>query len=397
MKTFPRALGLLRSGNDLWQALRLPAKTIGSNREHVQAACEWLLHAQAIAGGGGYAHSYNLYLGWQPPYPETTGYIIPSLLSAARYLRDERYHDSAIRAGEWLIGIQQEDGAFLDLNGQRQVFDTGQILEGLLALYRETARSTYLHSATRAGEFLVAVQDSGGSWTRCAYNGLPHTYYTRVAANLLKLWKETDRVEYRRAAERAIGWTVRQQMSNGYFAYMAFGEGELPYLHTIIYVLEGLFEATRINHDPEVRAALLRTVNALYAASSRDDGVLCSRYDSNWQAHGGDRCLVGLAQWAGLLFDLADAEDKPAWSALGRRVVDYLKQRQVRAGRGNMHGAIPGSDPLWGSYCKFAFTNWTVKFFIDAVLKAEGVFRKHGGAADAVSLASRVGGEDGNT
>lgn len=381
-----RGFGLLRAGGDVWQALRLPAHTVNSNREHVRAACDWLLHAQAVVGGGGYAHSYNLYLGWQPPYPETTGYIIPSLIRAARYLRDERYRDSAIRAGEWLIGVQQEDGAFLDLNGQRQVFDSGQILEGLLELYRETARGIYLQAAIRAGEFLVAVQDPAGPWTRYAYNGVAHTYYTRVAANLLKLWQATDQIEFKRAAEKAIRWSIRQQLPNGYFAHMAFGEVELPYLHTIVYVLEGLFEAAYINHDAAARAALLRTVNALSAASSRDDGILYSRYDSNWTAHGRDRCLVGLAQWAGLLLDLAHTEDNPEWGALGRRVVDYLKRRQVRAGRANVLGAIPGSDPLWGSYCKFAFTNWTVKFFVDAVLKAEGVFEKQGDASHAVCL-----------
>src|SRR5439155_408815 len=63
------------------------------HRPHLLAALEWLERAQDATGAGGFARGYSLawspYFksrGWQPAYPETTGYIIPTLYEAARRL-----------------------------------------------------------------------------------------------------------------------------------------------------------------------------------------------------------------------------------------------------------------------------------------------------------------------
>jgi len=45
---------------------------------HVRSAVAWLGAAQRASGGGGFAHSYHLLRGWERPYPETTGYILPT-------------------------------------------------------------------------------------------------------------------------------------------------------------------------------------------------------------------------------------------------------------------------------------------------------------------------------
>ena len=50
---------------------------------HIEAAVRWLLAAQEAAGGGGFAHSFHLAQGWLPAYPETTGYILSTLLRVA--------------------------------------------------------------------------------------------------------------------------------------------------------------------------------------------------------------------------------------------------------------------------------------------------------------------------
>lgn len=63
------------------------------------------------------------------PYPEVTGYYIPTLL---QWGEKER----AISYARFLCNIQGEDGAWYDSDNRHPyVFDTGQILKGLVAIY----------------------------------------------------------------------------------------------------------------------------------------------------------------------------------------------------------------------------------------------------------------------
>ena len=60
-------------------------------------------------------------------YPETTGYLIPTLLNYGEKKLAKQYAD-------WLRKIQNEDGSFNDMNGHPTVFDTGAVMEGLRAI-----------------------------------------------------------------------------------------------------------------------------------------------------------------------------------------------------------------------------------------------------------------------
>ena len=60
-----------------------------------RAALDWLGAAQdrSASADGGAARHYSLVQGWGPSYPETTGYIVPTLLAAG-----ERLGDAALTA-----------------------------------------------------------------------------------------------------------------------------------------------------------------------------------------------------------------------------------------------------------------------------------------------------------
>src|SRR5205814_2296919 len=77
-----------------------------SDEVHLRAAVEWLLHSQAVTGTGGFAAAYSFKDGWLPPYPETTGYIIPTLWDASAVLGEERLRAAALAAAEWELAIQ---------------------------------------------------------------------------------------------------------------------------------------------------------------------------------------------------------------------------------------------------------------------------------------------------
>src|SRR5689334_22875254 len=58
----------------------------GETQTRVQAAVDWLLRAQDSSPDDGVSfgffpcHTSGTFNGWRPSYPETTGYVIPSLL-----------------------------------------------------------------------------------------------------------------------------------------------------------------------------------------------------------------------------------------------------------------------------------------------------------------------------
>src|SRR5512134_3377654 len=50
-----------------------------SSRQHLDAAIQWICRAHDRCHGQGVSLGFSLLHGWLPPYPETTGYIIPTL------------------------------------------------------------------------------------------------------------------------------------------------------------------------------------------------------------------------------------------------------------------------------------------------------------------------------
>jgi len=377
MKTMGRYVNFIRNAGEVMSMLSVAANKIsGPNEMHLKMAGEWLLKAQAASGSEGYAHSYSLFDGWHAAYPETTGYIVPSLLALWKHSGDTRYRESAMSAGKWLLKIQEPDGSFLDLSGKKAVFDTGQIIGGFLALYHETQEERYLTAATKAGDFLVAEQDPDGKWSKFSYNDIPHSYYSKVSANLLELYKTCGKSIYRGHAASNVNWVIAQQADNGYFSRMAFGEKDHPYLHTISYTLEGLLEGFRVLGDRNVFMRVKKAVDALVSSGG---GLLWAQYDERWRPIKNERCLTGLAQWSKLLIDLYSIEGTHDYLENAVNTLQYVKSKQLLNGGENIKGAIPGSVPVWGSYFGFAFNNWTVKFYIDALLSLEKVLLKREG------------------
>src|SRR5260221_5951217 len=85
-------------------------------------ALAWIRACELPSGG------IRMHYGHHRPYPEVTGYWIPTLLSYG-----ERQY--AARLAQWLVAVQNADGSFSGHNPADgvYVFDTGQILRGLLA------------------------------------------------------------------------------------------------------------------------------------------------------------------------------------------------------------------------------------------------------------------------
>lgn len=344
--------------------------TVYDNHHHLLLAAEWLLRAQQASPNDGYSRMYSLYRRkWDRGYIETTGYIIPTLLEADRHLDGAACRESAMRAAEWLLTVQNSDGSFSDIDGGgSQAFDTGQCLLGFNYLYRTNGEARFREAACRAGDWLVTTQDADGAWRRYAYLGRPHTYYTRVAAALIELETLCGSERHGTAGRANIAWAVSRQQPNSFFPDAEFVLHEPPYLHTIAYVMEGLLMAHGLTKEEEFLEPAWRNAEAFKVINLERELILGSQYTPNYKVVGDSVCVTGVAQWAGICLDLYRLTGNEDYRRLAIRNMFYLKSKQIRNGI-NTRGGFTASIPYYGPYASGKLVNWNNKFFIDALLK----------------------------
>ena len=193
----------------------------------IDAGIGWLCRAQDMSttGDGGVAKNFSLKSGWSSSYPETTGYIVPTLLDYARTSGDDAYAGRARRMLDWLVSIQFESGAFQAgsvsaKNLAPVTFNTGQILIGLargVAHFGECYRAPM----SAAADWLVRTQHANGSWP---HNQSPlvelageKAYDTHVAWGLFEAARVSPGSAYGEAGMKNVRWALTVQTMSGWF------------------------------------------------------------------------------------------------------------------------------------------------------------------------------------
>ena len=345
-----------------------------ANDEHLFAAEQWLCRAQDVAEGGGVSYGYSIKGGWRAPYPETSGYIATTFFRLARD-RDPTYSDRAQRVLRWLLTVQNSDGSFSNnrYGAQGLVFDTGQILFGLVRGHELTRDPALLVSARRAADWLVGVADAQGRWTRSEHLGTPHVYNTRTAWALLRM----NQVEFEPAREtvarRNLEWAVAEQQPSGFFANCAFSPGLDPFTHTIAYTARGLLESGLLLGERRYVDAALRCADAT-APLLRADGHLAATLTVEGRPSASTCCLTGNCQFATVWARLHASGTSRAYAEPAQRALDYVMSTQdLDTENLDVRGGIKGSQPVWGKYARLSYPNWATKFFIDAMWMRQGL------------------------
>jgi len=155
-------LGALSSvkTNDVSYQVEMPEQLSG----HYNAAVSWLkrAHDSTTDDGVGYGYymrglPFQLYgFGWRPSYVETSGYIIETFYDAEKVSDNLDCAARAERIAYWLLTQQQADGSFANesfANSEGLIFDTGQVLFGLLRAHMETGDEAFKLSARKAVYF----------------------------------------------------------------------------------------------------------------------------------------------------------------------------------------------------------------------------------------------------
>jgi len=347
-----------------------------ASTETLELLVRWMLAAQRPDGG--IPAYYSLLTGYSESYPEVTGYIIPTLYDFARTTGDARALDAAERATRWLLSLQMKSGAFpAGLHGSEahpSVFNTGQILQGLVRAALETNRSEVRQATLIAGDWLVGSQQSDGSWSGpAAYQNVPHTYYSMVAWALAELSRRVGESRYGLAADNNLDWVLSYFRPSGWVEGINL-QGHPNYLHFIAYVLQGVLET-----------AILRRRNDVIEAVAKSAWVLLRKFETNKYLAGayetdfrGGRhfiCLTGNAQMSCVWLRLCEVTGDLRYLNAALKMNEMLKQLIPARGRQGIAGGVSGSYPVWGGYQPLRYISWGCKFFADALLLEQRLTR----------------------
>ncbi|MGI9491694.1 MAG: hypothetical protein ACR2QF_04755 [Geminicoccaceae bacterium] len=344
----------------------------------IESCLAWMARAQdcSATADGGVARHFSLIDGWGPSYPETTGYIVPTLLREAVIRDDPELNERARRMLDWLVSIQLLDGGFQGgMITQEPIvpvtFNTGQILIGLAAGTETLGDDAHRMAMHRAATWLVQSQDDDGCWRRhptpFAKTG-EKAYETHVAWGLF----EAERVEpgqgYGEAGLRQVNWALTMQQENGWIARCCLDDPARPLTHTLGYLLRGVLEAYRLAEDKTLLRAARKTADPLMNAVG-SDGFLAGRFDHHWRPAVTWSCLTGSVQLAYCWFQLFTYTGDARYLEAGRKVNAFVRRTIAVDGSANQIGGVRGSYPISGTYGRYQYLNWAAKFAVDSFRK----------------------------
>jgi hypothetical protein len=354
----------------------------GENSRRLAAAAEWLLRAQAASPDDGVSFGYfpshkDAVDGWLPSYPETTGYIIPTLLEFARLHGRPEVRDRALAMARWEVDVQMPSGAaqggFLCAPQKRvaAVFNTGMVLHGLTAALRVGGEGIFEAAGRKAADFLLADLGPDGhfrSHGRFVVQDAIKTYNCLCGWALWMFGETTGEARYRDAAVRVAEAAVGEQRPNGWFANNCLISPDSPLTHTIGYTLQGVLEVGLLAGRENLVQAARRGVDALVERIA-PSGFLAACFFSDWEPAATYSCLTGNAQLAVVCYRLHEVTGSGSYREAADRLLDWLKALQsLDPAVPGAQGALGGSFPLLAAYQSAGYPNWATKYLLDGLM-----------------------------
>lgn len=339
----------------------------------VEEGIAWLGRAQdrSLSRDGGVARHYSLIDGWSHSYPETTGYIVPTMIAHAAATGRTELFERATRMLDWLVAIQLPGGGFQggmvhQIPRVPVTFNTGQILIGLAA--GAQLESRYLDAMRRAADWLVVTQDADGCWRKHPTpfaTGGEKAYETHVALGLIEAAGVDPGRGYLEAALKQVDWALTNQLPNGWFRNCCLSDPEIPLTHTLGYALRGIVGAYLASREERFLRAACLTADGLMTAL-QPNGRLPGRFDAHWRPAVDWVCLTGASQIAESWLLLHDATSRGEYLRAGLAANAFVRRTVSIDGPDDIRGGVKGSFPVHGGYGRWQYLNWACKFTIDA-------------------------------
>ncbi len=260
------------------------------------------------------------------PYPEVTGYFIPSLLKWGE-------KDLACSYGDWLVSIQTPEGAWQELSLHTiYTFDTGQILKGLYELipFGEKYEKAFLKGC----DWLITQIDAHGrvhTPLTSHFSSIGNEYIHLYAIEPLKLAVEKyNRADYSAGMNRALNYYLAQKDLKDF--------NIITHFHA--YIIEALIDLDQKEHAHKGLNIIKRF--------QRPNGAIPAFPQVQWV------CLTAMLQYAVCYYKLGMVNEANV-------LLDYAISKQ------NPSGGFYGGYGWFVTYFKNKEISWPVKYLLDAI------------------------------
>ncbi len=357
-----------------------------SDEEHVALALRWFDWATDMSADGGVPQSISIrdYATDQgiriaPSYPETSGYILCTLIYGLRSGLPTLARSKLDRLCDYLIASQSPAGGIPGPGEEERLlaFDTGQALTGLTAYFRHVEPKPEVKQAIeQAADWMSAHISPDGSYRpEVCYNG-QRAYYVQATIGLLHAAQCLGRDDWLSAAGRNADWAHHQHVGNGWFRTFSFEDTTPQNLHGIAYTIRGMVElGHRLNKPDLVHTAQLamnEIADRQYPKLPSPDSIP-GHYAGSFDNYRRTISPTGMAQIAICALMLGKITGDESYTRYGYRLIDTTKGFQLRDfAEPGLNGLLPGSWPITGPYMHASLPNWPVKFFLDALYMKVG-------------------------
>jgi len=339
---------------------------------HLDSAYTWLCTSKSESLDGGIPTHYDILRNkWKPSYPETTGYLIPTLINYSVLANKPQALDMAISLAEYLLTKVTPEGGVSHWktgknSGKPIVFDTGQVIFGFIAAWKASGENKFFNAAEKAAVWLVEVQEIDGSWIN-EYFGKHLVIDARVSWALLEVAKYSNNKTFIKAARSNLEWALSNKQSNYWFRLASFNNNEDPSTHTIAYVARGFLESG-VLLDCEEYLDVAKSIGYKFLELQKNHGTIHGYFNPSWEPTSKSVCLTGICQIALLWLRLYTVFNEFNFVLSAYKALEFVASKQnINTTNENIYGGIPGSFPIYGKYERFKYPNWSVKFFMDAL------------------------------
>lgn len=340
---------------------------------HLIKSIEWLKNSERKTGGS--SAYYSPFLGWSKSYPETTGYIIPTLLNYYNFTKDISSYSLAIRFGEWLLSIQNARGSwsagkYPTRINKPSLFNTGQALRGIFAISQISKNVKWKESCLLGVDWLISKMNQDCLWDYNDYlSSTTPSYYTYLFWPMLEISERLGLVENSTKIKLGLSCLSKRINNNGTISNWGFLDNKPAYTHTIGYTIKGFQECGLILKNDNLIKVIEPTLLKLMHMSEINGGILSGMYDSSWKKYDSFTCVTGNLQIAKcFLLQYTYGKDIRFLNASARLIDNVCRIQNIKTKKLGLLGGIPGSKPFWGKYMRFRYPNWAVKYFSDAIL-----------------------------
>lgn len=345
------------------------------NNHEIKITADWLL--SSISRRGGSCAYYAPIVGWSGEYPETSGYIMPTLYRCSEVLAVYKYKKGALSILDWLLEIHNEQGYWLSgFEGSKDrtpsVFNTAQILLGLTQMYRHNKDTSLLEHISKSASWLSGLVDEKGFFSEGAYiEGYDPSYYTRVAWPMLEAAKLLDDTKVMSSAKQCLSRISLLKNKHNFIENSGFYRKGPAFTHTIAYTLRGFMESARILDCDDYENIIKGIINRICVDAKKTQGNLPGCFDEKFNPAGDYCCLTGNVQLAICLFLRYNITKDIKLASCAEILIKYVQESKSKLSNllfPKTKGAIAGSYPIWGKYMRFRYPNWAAKFYLDALL-----------------------------